>query len=309
MKQTRLITDAAILLAIFTVLLAMSIYLPFIGVVAIFFLSTPFILFIYRHHIKAAWFMLAGALIASLLLGPFLALPLAVMYGLAGISMGYFYKKQQPLMALVFGTLSFLVGTLFTYIGSIVLLNVNVFTDLIDEMKHSLRETANILSSLGQEVPNEAVDQMVSQFDLISMLIPTLIVISSFIFAILTHIVNRPILKRLKLEYTPLKPFREWRLPKSIIWYYLVVILVQFMNIEKGSFLFVAVINVAIILQLLLLVQGLSFIFYYSHLKNQSKWLPSIAVVIAIIAYPVQEFIRILGIIDLGFDLRGRLKR
>ncbi|WP_243292726.1 YybS family protein [Bacillus sp. FJAT-47783] len=309
MKQTRLITDAAILLAIYTVLLAITIYVPIIEVVAFFFLSTPFILFVYRHNIKTAWFMLAGALIASFLLNPVLALPATIMCGLAGTSMGYFYKKQQPLMALSFGTLSFLVGTLLTYIGSIVLFDLNLFTVIADEMKRSLQEQVNILSSFGQGVPKEAIDQMLNQFDLLSMVLPTVIVIFSFILAILTHIANRPILTRLKLEYKPLKPFREWQLPKSIIWYYLVVILVQFMNIEKGSFLFVAVINVAIVLQLLLLVQGLSFIFYYSYLKNQSKWLPTIAVVIAIIAYPVQEFIRILGIIDLGFDLRGKLKR
>lgn len=308
MKQTKLLTDAAILLAIFVILLAMTMYVPFIGFITLFFLATPFIIMLYRHDVKATWFMFTGALLISLIVGQALAIPFALTYGLVGIAMGYFYKKQQPHMALVFGTLSFLGSLLFTYALSILLFDMNWIAQISEEMRRSFQETANMFEALGQEVPKETIDQMEELFQLMGMLLPTALVLSSLFFATITHVVNRLVLRRLKLEVSPLLPFRDWSLPKSIIWYYLIVIFMQFMDLEKGSFLFIAIFNMVGLLQILLLIQGLSFLFYYSHVKKKPKWLPITGVLIVIILYPLQELIRILGIIDLGFDLRSKLK-
>ncbi|WP_243387210.1 YybS family protein [Bacillus kexueae] len=309
MKQTRFITDAAILLAIFAVLLAMTLYLPLIGAVALVFLATPFIIMVYRHDMKKAWFMFAGALLISFIVGQLLSVPLVLMYGVVGIVMGHFYKKQQPFVALVLGSLAFLGGLLLTYGLSVLLFGMNWMAEITNEVNRTFEDTAKMFAALGQDVPEEAFTQIESQLQLLGMMLPTILVMAAVFSAFITHAVNRPIMKRLKMEMPAITPFRNWRLPKSIIWYYLIVIFMQFMNIESGSFLFIAVLNLTILLQVLLLIQGLSFLFYYSHIKNKGKWLPAIGVIISILLYPVQELVRILGIIDLGFDLRSRLKR
>jgi uncharacterized protein YybS (DUF2232 family) len=58
-----------------------------------------------------------------------------------------------------------------------------------------------------------------------------------------------------------------------------------------------------------MIIQGLSLVFYYAHAKRMGKALPIIAVVFAVLIPVVLYIIRILGIIDLGFDLRSRFKK
>jgi len=67
--------------------------------------------------------------------------------------------------------------------------------------------------------------------------------------------------------------------------------------------------NLLMIVGIALMLQGFSFIFYFAHIKRIAKAVP-ILIVIATILFPgiLLYFIRILGIIDIGFRLRGRLK-
>lgn len=309
LKQTRVLTEAAIVLAIYSILLVIAIYLPLIGLVAMFFLASPFIIFLLRNGIRAFLPMLLTSFFISLFLGPFLALPLTFVFGLVGLVMGYFYHKREPMLAVIGGTFAYLVSTVVNYIVSILFFEINIFAELIEEFKTSLNETVQLFSTLGQDIPEELLQQFNQQIELLGYLLPSIFVISSFTMAIITHVVNRPLLKRLKLEIGSLKSFRDWRLPKSIIWYYLIAIILGFMDVSEGSFLHIASLNMILTLQLLLLLQGFSFIFYYQHIKQLSKAIPIIAVVMAFLVPIFTEFIRILGIIDLGFDLRGKLKR
>lgn len=105
-----------------------------------------------------------------------------------------------------------------------------------------------------------------------------------------------------------LLPFREWKLPQSIVWYYLIVIVLGMMNLEKGSLPYLAVINLSALLQLLLIIQGLSFVYYFFHKKGFSIGFPITITVFTIFIPYLLQLVRILGIIDLGFALRGRIK-
>jgi uncharacterized protein YybS (DUF2232 family) len=76
------------------------------------------------------------------------------------------------------------------------------------------------------------------------------------------------------------------------------------MNPEEGTFWYMAIINMTYILQFLIILQGYTFIFYYFDKKGFSK---AISITIAIVSFLIPIFlyiVGILGIIDLGFDLR-----
>lgn len=66
--------------------------------------------------------------------------------------------------------------------------------------------------------------------------------------------------------------------------------------------------NVTPLLEIAMIVQGAAVMFYFAHVKKISKALPIIILFSALVIPIITFFVRILGIIDLGFDLRSRIK-
>ncbi|MGG4489334.1 YybS family protein [Metabacillus idriensis] len=309
MKRVNVLTEGAILLALFTVLTLMTLYLPLIGAFLMVFLPLPFILYTVRHGIKAAFTLMAASIFITLIVGSLFALPLTLTYALSGIVMGYFYQKRQTAGALIGGTIAFLISFVVMYAASVAFFQIDPIEEAAGSMNETIEMAKSMMAAIGQEANEAAINQLEEQMKYIGYLIPSLLVSVSFIFALLSHAVTVPVLKRLKIQLMPLKPFREWKLPSSIVWYYLIVSFLLFLNLDTGSFLYIAAVNLLFVLQVLLVVQGFSFIFFYSHVKKYSKAVPVIAVILSLILPILMYLVRILGIIDLAFNLRGRVKK
>jgi uncharacterized protein YybS (DUF2232 family) len=308
-KRVNVLTEGAILLALFTVLTLMTLYLPLIGAFLMVFLPLPFILYTVRHGIKAAVTLMAASIFITLIVGSLFALPLTLTYALSGIVMGYFYQKRQTAGALIGGTIAFLISFVVMYAASVAFFQIDPIEEATGSMDETIDMAKSMMAAIGQEANEAAINQLEEQMKYIGYLIPSLLVSVSFIFAILSHAVTIPVLKRLKIQLVPLKPFREWKLPASIVWYYLIVSFIFFLNLDTGSFLYLAAVNLLFVLQVLLVVQGFSFIFFYSHVKNYSKAIPVTAIILSLILPILMYLVRILGIIDLAFNLRGRVKK
>ncbi|MFY0761201.1 YybS family protein [Metabacillus dongyingensis] len=309
MKRVNVLTEGAILLALFTVLTLMTLYLPLIGAFLMVFLPLPFILYTVRHGIKAAVTLMAASIFITLIVGSLFALPLTLTYALSGIVMGCFYQKRQTAGALIGGTIAFLISFVVMYAASVAFFQIDPIEEATGSMDETIDMAKSMMAAIGQEANEAAINQLEEQMKYIGYLIPSLLVSVSFIFAILSHAVTIPVLKRLKIQLVPLKPFREWKLPTSIVWYYLIVSFLFFLNLDTGSFLYIAAVNLLFVLQVLLVVQGFSFIFFYSHVKNYSKAIPVTAIILSLILPILMYLVRILGIIDLAFNLRGRVKK
>ncbi|PLR67707.1 YybS family protein [Bacillus sp. UMB0893] len=309
MKRVNVLTEGAILLALFTVLTLMTLYLPLIGAFLMVFLPLPFILYSVRHGIKAAVTLMAASILITLLVGSLFALPLTLTYAISGIVMGYFYKKKQTSGALIGGTIAFLISFVVMYAASAAFFQIDPIKEATGSMDETIEMARSMMAAIGQEANEAAINQIEEQMKYIGYLIPSVLVSVSFIFALLSHAATIPVLKRLKIQVVPLKPFREWKLPTSIVWYYLIVSFLLFFDLENDSFLFIAVLNLMFVLQVLLVVQGFSFIFFYSYVKKYSKALPVAAIILSLILPILMYIVRILGIIDLAFNLRGRVKK
>lgn len=309
MKRVNVLTEGAILLALFTVLTLMTLYLPLIGAFLMVFLPLPFILYSVRHGIKAAVTLMAASILITLLVGSLFALPLTLTYAISGIVMGYFYKKKQTSGALIGGTIAFLISFVVMYAASAAFFQIDPIKEATGSMDETIEMARSMMAAIGQEANEAAINQIEEQMKYIGYLIPSVLVSVSFIFALLSHAATIPVLKRLKIQVVPLKPFREWKLPTSIVWYYLIVSFLLFFDLENDSFLFIAVLNLMFVLQVLLVVQGFSFIFFYSYVKKYSKALPVAAIILSLILPIMMYIVRILGIIDLAFNLRGRVKK
>jgi uncharacterized protein YybS (DUF2232 family) len=306
-KNVRKLTEGAILLAAFAVLLLLTIYVPFLGMIVNLFLAVPFMLFAAKNDGKSIVVFIIASLLLSFIVGTIMSLPLTLAYGTTGVVIGYLIQKQKNMGVLfITGSLVFLINLIIMYVASIVLFKVDMITEMIDMMRESLNVSADLLKNFGNTQDSEKVlEQFNNGLNLIKTLIPTLFVLSSLFIVMIMQLISFPIIKRFGVKVEKWKSFKEISLPKSLLYYFLLTLLVSMlMNPEEGTFWYMAIINMTYILQFMIVLQGYTFIFYYFDKKGFSK---AISITIAIVAFLIPIFlyiIGILGIIDLGFDLR-----
>lgn len=310
MKKAHVLTEGAVLIALYLVLMLFARYVPVIGTIVLFVLPLPFIIFTLRHGIRLTFLLIFAGSILSILFGSIFSVLTAVTFGLSGVIMGYFYKRKQTLGVLVGGSLAYTFSMIVAYIGAKLFMNIDFIQDSISLLEQSIQQSKKILESFtAEEQINAQFAQLEEGLELMVHLVPTIFVTIGMISAVITHLLAMPILKRLRFDLAPLKPFRDWKLPQSIVWYYLIVSILLMVNQDTETFYFTAIINLYFILQFFVIMQGFSFIFYYSYVKGWSKAVP-ISILIGSFLIPILLYlIRILGIIDLGFPLRGKLSK
>lgn len=308
MRGARTITEAAVQLALFAVLFLISLYIPLLGMIATFFLSLPFIILTMRHGYTYALFLLVASLIVSMLIGSMFSLPVALMFGTAGITIGALLRKNKSrYVILLAGAFVFLINMIIDYIISIKFFEMDIIQESFSVFHDSFQTAMQIMKGMGQETPKQLQEQLEQGLELVKYITPTLFVLAAFLLAYVTMAVSVPILKRLKLPIGAWPPFRDFTLPKSLLWYYLLVLVVSLFPLEKGTFAYLAVFNIYYLLQLLFIVQGFSFLHYVANKKNVSKGVVIGGTILCLFLPFLLYLIAILGIIDLGFELRKRI--
>ncbi|WP_078414502.1 YybS family protein [Priestia abyssalis] len=307
MKNTRYLTEGAVLLALFAVMLLVSLYIPLIGGLFSLLLGVPFLIFTARHGWKNSILFFAGSLVLTGLFGAILLLPVTFAFGLGGAVIGELYKREKSRYSILLGgTVIFSVNLVLMFVITNVFANINMLNELQVAFEESMSSTEEMLRSLGQAPSEQQMQLLKESFQTLQYLLPSFLVILGFILAFVTQWSAAPILRKLGYAIEKFPPLRSFKLPKSVLWYYLLVLVLSFLEIEKGSFFYISVLNIATILQLLMVVQGYAFLFYYFHKKSVGKLVPIIIVIITLALPFFLQFIRILGIIDLGFDLRNQ---
>ena len=310
MKNAHKLTEGALCLAVFAILILMTIYIPVLGIVTNLFLAVPFILFAAKNTRMNSFVFLIAAIILSVLVGTILALPLTLSYGASGLVIGYFIQlKKSRMSTFVTATLVFLIALLVQYAASVVFFKMNLIEEFIQMMKESLDQSVAIVEALGQKVDGNVLDRFDAFIKMIETLTPSLFVMTSIVAVLLIELVSFPIVKRFGVNLQQRTSLKELTLPKSILWYYLVIMLASFiLKPEEGDYWYLALINLSFILQLCMVVQGIAFLFYICDMKGIHKAVPIIATVFTFFPPILLPIVRILGIIDLGFELRKRFE-
>lgn len=306
-----MLTEGALMLAIFTVLLLFSAYVPMAMLATQFFLILPFLFYSSKYPLKNSLVLLIGAMFMSMLAGTVLAIPFTILYGTTGIMMGYCIRTGKTKMVTYMASnLVFLGNVVLFYVLAAQLFGMNFFDKMIQIFLRSSDQYADMMRALGQTPDPNLQKQVQDMIGLMKTLAPSLLVSSAFLYVILFIVINFPIIKRFGIDVPKFPPFRTVKFPKSILWYYLITLMVSlFIKPAEGTFLHMTVVNAAYILQILMMIQGLAFIYYYSHVKKWSKAIPVTATVMTFLLPTFFSIIRLLGIIDLGFDLRQRLAK
>ncbi|CAM3808135.1 YybS family protein [Alkalicoccus chagannorensis] len=307
MNQNTILRDGIMLSAVFLLLMLVSLFIPIAGLVLMFFVPVPMALFTYKY----GW--PRGAVAASVLLlllavvlGPY-APAVVLLFAVPGIVFGALYQKgEQPFAVYGGGVVALVSGITLTYVGVLLLTG----TDPIEQFQESLAESLETTDEMMNLDSEEEVEQMTAWIDDLQTSAPAMFVIIGGVAGIIMQTAAAYFLRRRGASVPRFPPVREWSLPKPFIWYYLAVLILSFINISEGQegMLHTVSANLSPVMEGLMLIQGIAFIFFFCHWKGISKAVPVLAAISLLFIPFLVPIVRILGIIDLGFDLRTRLR-
>ncbi|MGD7045605.1 YybS family protein [Jeotgalibacillus proteolyticus] len=305
-SHARRIKEGAVLTAIFAVLLSVTVYVPPLGSIIQLVLVFPYIIYSSKYSFKSSLLMIAAGIGASAIVGTAAAIPFAFAFSTAGVLMGWMIKENKSkLLIFISSTLIFIFHVLLFYVGSILLLGINLIDDLFNALNEFFQEFISQSEAAGVDVADLS-EQWTGYIGTLELLMPTWIVATVAVWTWLILLINFPLAKRFSVKVPRFNPFHELSFPKSVIWYYLIVLILALVSApDEGTTFAFALLNLQAGLELIMLVQGLSFIHFWGHLKG---WGKGRLILFTIIGMMLNPFTRILGIIDLGFDLRERLR-
>jgi uncharacterized protein YybS (DUF2232 family) len=305
MNKSKELTDGALLTVIFVVLLLINTFVPVLMVV----LAVPFVIFAAKYDWKPSLIMLGVATILSMLFATIFSLPIPILAGLGGIMIGSaIYRERSPYETWARGTLGFVAGILFFLLFAFIIMDVNVIDEFNAQIDQSLDMSKQLFLDFGMgEVSDEEFGLVEQQVMLFKQLVPVIVVLASIFLALINQWVSYKILNRIDRKQLRFPKFRNLRLPTAIIWIYLLAMIGTLFQMDSSDTVFIALQNVIMLTEFLLILQGLSFIFFYSHQKNISKAIPIITTIFVFLLPILLPLVRIIGIIDLGFGLRDRM--
>ncbi|OTX99399.1 hypothetical protein BK731_30385 [Bacillus thuringiensis serovar muju] len=309
MRNTKFITEGAALLAIYAMLLLISMYVPILGTVVTFALPLPFILLTIRYKISNAFVIFTAALFITVIVSQPMNLVKTTMFGLIGIVLGHMYKKQKkPVEILMVGTLAYLIGIMLIYVASIKFFNIDLMKQIQNMFNESMTKSEKIVTAAGMPISKEQKELFAQFNDVLQTLFPSLIVMVSVCFSWITVMISGSVLRKLKHDVISWPKFKDIQLPKSIVWYYVIFILLStFIKVEPTSYLHMVFSNLYVIFALLLVLQGLTFIAFLAHSKGFTKGVPIISFIACMFIPMLFPLVIILGIIDLGISLRSKI--
>ncbi|MCJ8013029.1 YybS family protein [Paenibacillus sp. KQZ6P-2] len=282
-------------------LLLLSLMTPF-SIVTVFFLILPATILFATLNLKSFLLHVIPVWLIAFIVHP-ANLLLALYFMIPSLVMGRAYKKKaSALRTLITGAGTILAEMLLLLIIGTLFLNF----DLSSYVQEIVKMTMSPLKDVGGNNPlisdmawTPEDMQMVSNATM--KMIPFAMIISSFMMSVITHSLARPIIESTGFHVPKLKPAREWMLPKSLIWYYLIAVVVEIFAKGTGSsFLTMVAVNLVLLLHIGFMIQAIGFFYYLGYTK---KWSPVIPLLftIPIVLFPPM---RIIGILDLAFPLR-----
>lgn len=309
MNQSKKITEGALLTAIFIILMFVTVFVPGISLITLFILPVPFIFYSFKYNWQASLIMLGVAVLLSSLFATIISLPLAILASIGGIMIGT--SMHQGLTAYetwARGTVGFIIGLLLAFIFVQVGLQINLINELDNLFSESLEMSKRMMEDIGfVNVAEEEWKRVETQLSLAKNLIPVGITILSVFFAFISQWLGYKLLNRMEKQTFSFPPFRTLRLPIVFVWIYFFAMVFMFMDLDPNSMLYLVAHNIFSLAGMFMVLQGFSFMFFITHKNKWSKSLPIIGVIITmILPFILLYFVRILGIIDIGFGLRDR---
>ncbi|PFP14774.1 hypothetical protein COJ96_28130 [Bacillus sp. AFS073361] len=312
MKDVRKLTEGAILLAAFAALLLISIYVPVVGAIVNLVLPLPFIIFAFKNNLKLIAAFVAAAIFISFIAGSLMGLGFMLIYGLAGVLIGYLLQKgKSRTFILIASSLTILVGLISMYAVVVSFMKIDIIHELTVVINESVKNSEEMLKAMGRESEiAQLKEKNALMLKQISLLLPSALIFSSIMFTFIIQWVCFPIAKRFGVNVQPWGHFRNLALPKSLLWYYLIALGAMLLfHPEEGTYIYSVLINARSVLETFILLQGVALLFFLFHQRSIAKGLGVFVVILTFMIPLVRYIIMLLGITDLGFNFRKQFEK
>ncbi len=306
MDQSKKITDGALLMAVYIILLLLTMYVPLFVLVGMFLIPIPFVVYASRYSYKATLVLVLLSFLLSIMFATVISLPLTLLASLTGTVIGTsIYKKNSSYEIWAKGALAYLVGFVLLFIVSQVVLIIDWQAEINRMVDESMEVSETLFKEAGlEEQATEQIELIREQMKLVTLMLPASLAVASIILAFLTQWMSYLIMNRVFQEKYRFPPFAAFNLPMSLFWLYFLTLFVSLFTTGEQTNFAIIISNAGIILGSLMVIQGLSFIVFYSKYKGLPKVLMVFMLIFALILLPI---VRLLGVIDLGFQLKRRL--
>ncbi len=281
-------------------ILLVSLVTP-LSVLTFSFLMLPLTLLYIHLNTRRFIICLAAALIPSTLLVGMTLPFIALLFLVPAIVMGRLYKKKaDPKLVITAGML--------TWIGELVLLYALMSlagVHLHQTLTLVVKESFNTMPDLWQVGNTETT--MLQVVDYMIRMIPFFMALFSAYVVAMNHTLTRLMTKKSGDPVPGFKPIRDWRVPKSFVWYYVLSMLFNmFLTGQSDSYWSTVLWNLVPMLTVVFAIQGISFLFYIAHIKRWSVALPVIGIVVA---FFLPYVVSLLGVLDRGLNIRRTIQK
>lgn len=308
MKSTRFITEGAVLLAFYSVMLLLLTYVPFLSIVLTYLMPLPFILFSLKYSIKESLLLIFVALGLTLVITQASFLLGTLMFSTVGISIGYQLRKERSKgEILLSSTFLYFIHIVLIYLIVQLMFDINISKLITTRMPELLETSKNVSSSLGLSYNEKNVKILTEASKLFIVLIPSIMLMIGFAMAFLTQLLTFPVVKRFGFKAPKFKPFREFRLPLGFMWFYLLITILSYFGSKPNGFFYTAVMNISYVLQIIMITQGFAAIFYFSHIKKLPKVVPIVILIACLLINGLMIFVLLIGIVSIG--IFNRMKK
>lgn len=300
-NQSKQLVHGAMMIAMFAVLFMLTLYIPIVQLIAVVFAPLPIAWYSIHYSNSASTLVVVGSIFIATLIGGIINIPIALILTVIGFIIGYSIRTNKSKMhMLIMTSIGLLLSITLMYVLIMAVLDIDFIQKSLDIVEEQYIEAIKITEN-ETGVPL-SVEQVNATFTMAESVVPAGIIIFSVLFSFIFISVLLPALKRFKINVPKFGKFSAMRLPKAVLWYYLIILVISiFINPEVGSTLYTIVINFTYILWILLTLQGVSFLHFLIEEKKYPKFLKVLVVIVAI---PFYNFILLVGVIDLGFEIR-----
>lgn len=311
LNKTKEITEAGLFAALLVVIITGVFYIPLLGGIMMLFVPVPIVVLSMR--VKPLY-VTASTAVAILLSSMLVTLPSAVSIGAfafcIGLPVGLGFKRKMDGLTIFFiGTVGAAVGFFIT-LELIELVSGLSFIGMMEQSTPAVVDTytqmfaaveeLGVSNTLSQEEIKKVLDDGIFAFKL---LLPSLIIMSSMMYAIINMLMSIQIFKRIKIDYKPLGKFESFRYPKHVAYGAMGMMLLAFIlgTLEYiDSQLITA--NFLYLFQMIFAIEGASLIYYF--IKKRSGKGMAVVVILLVFVMGLAQLLAYLGFFDVMMDLR-----
>ncbi|MFD2117428.1 DUF2232 domain-containing protein [Paenibacillus yanchengensis] len=287
-----------VLWSVLALVTLLMLIIPGLNLPALWFVMVPFVvLYATLSPLSFAIHVIPVVAIAGLI-GDFSMVFIALFFIVPAIVIGHLYQKGASAGKVIrLAAVTLLAVIMLELLLFKVILNFS----LLDEIGMYIRTMFDDLMSQNLLVPQWNSDMTDSFISILMNLLPLSFIMISYMYAVITHFIARRILNKQGMEIAAFPKAKEWRLPRVLVFYFLIVYIAEiFIDPTSSSFIVVALMNLVPLLSYVFTIQAIGLFFFIADQRGWHRAVP-LLLTIPLLMFPPLSFI---GVLDTAFPIR-----